>query len=102
MSNQILQLEEEANDAKREIERQVELNKIAERQLEELRTHNATVQEKAETTLSASHASMEKILKDKRKWELQQEQYVAFKEKLKLAQTKIQSLETDLNERKEK
>lgn len=32
---------------------------------------------------------MEKILKDKRKWELQQEQYTEYKEKIKLAHTKI-------------
>lgn len=96
----MLILQEQVDDGKRELERYIELNKISERQNEELRAYNATVQSQAETSLSQSHESMEQILKDKRKWELQQEQYTEFKEKIKFAQTKIQTMEKELSEAK--
>lgn len=40
----MLILQEQVDDGKRELERYIELNKISERQNEELRAYNATVQ----------------------------------------------------------
>lgn len=62
---------------------------MAERQLEELRYNNKTMQSQVEVSLSQSHENMEKILAENRKLDLQQRQFSERAEKLKLAQNRI-------------
>ena len=59
------------------------------------------MQSKVEMSLSQSNEKMSKILQESRNLEAQKEFLVERTEKLKLAHQKIQSLETELNEKKD-
>ena len=66
---QLLELQKKVDDGERELERQIELNKMAELQNEELRGRNEAMQSQVENSLSQSHESMEKIFAESRKLE---------------------------------
>ena len=66
---QLLELQKKVDDGERELERQIELTKMAELQNEELRGRNEAMQSQVENSLSQSHESMEKIFAENRKLE---------------------------------
>jgi len=49
-------------DGKRETERQVELNKLMEKQIEDMMGRNDVMQSQVEVSLSQSHENMGKII----------------------------------------
>lgn len=52
LSTQVLELQQKIDDSESELERQIELNKMTERQLEELRSHSQKMESQVEISLS--------------------------------------------------
>ena len=74
---------------------------MAERQLEELRSHSQKMESQVEISLSQSNEKMSQVLRESRSLETERVQLVERTEKLRLAQTKIQTIEKELSEKKE-
>lgn len=58
----VIELEEQIADSKIELEKQREMNKTLEKQIEELYKRNDSMQSQVEQSLSQSHESMGKII----------------------------------------
>ena len=60
-------------DAKRENQRQGEINTMLENQIADMHSRNDAMQNQVENSLSQSHENMGKIVKENKKLELQRE-----------------------------
>ena len=89
----VISLEQEVEDGKREVERVLELNKMAEKRLENLKREKSQIQEQVEAKLTASNDNMGTILQENKNILAKNEELVKKSEMLKVAGQKIQSLE---------
>ena len=94
-------MEQEVEDGKREVERILELNKMTEKRLENLKREKLQIQEQVEAKLIASNDNMGTILQENKNILAKNEELVKKSEMLKVAGQKIQSLEKQLSETKE-
>ena len=72
-------------DKTQELERQVELTKMAERRAEELESRQRTMQSQVEISLTQSNEKMSEIIQKSRSLEGERQLLVERSEKLKLA-----------------
>ena len=76
LSLRVIELEQKVEDSIREKERQVELNKLMEKQIEEMRNRYDLVQSQVEVSLSQSHENMGKIIHENKKLEAQNDKLI--------------------------
>ena len=93
LSMRVISLEQEVEDGKREVERVLELNKMTEKRLENLKREKSQIQEQVEAKLIASNDNMGTILQENKNILAKNEELVKKSEMLKVAGQKIQSLE---------